>query len=112
AAVAGAVPVVRGLRESLAGDRITRVLGVVNGTTNYILDEMTNSRLDFETALAQAQQLGYAEANPTADVEGLDAAAKAAIIASLAFHTRTSIADAPLQGISQITPGDLESAAH
>ena len=111
AAVAGAVPVVRGLRESLAGDRITRVLGVVNGTTNYILDEMTNSGLDFETALAQAQQLGYAEANPTADVEGLDAAAKAAIIASLAFHTRTSIADVPVQGISQITPGDIDSAA-
>lgn len=111
AAVAGAVPVIRGLRESLAGDRITRVLGVVNGTTNYILDEMTNSGLDFETALAQAQQLGYAEANPTADVEGLDAAAKAAIIASLAFHTRTSIADVPVQGISQITPGDIESAA-
>ncbi|HLR28034.1 MAG TPA: homoserine dehydrogenase, partial [Ruania sp.] len=67
--------------------------------------------LDFETALAQAQQLGYAEANPTADVEGLDAAAKAAIIASLAFHTRTSIADVPVQGISQITPGDIDSAA-
>ena len=111
AAVAGAVPVVRGLRESLAGDRITRILGIMNGTTNYILDEMTASGLDFETALAQAQQLGYAEADPTSDVEGLDAAAKAAILASLAFHSRTSLADVPAQGIRDITPADIDSAA-
>src|SRR5699024_3451870 len=111
AAVAGAVPVVRGLRESLAGDRITRVLGVVNGTTNYIVDEMTNSGLDFETALAQAQQLGYADATPSTDAESLAAARTAAILASLAFHTRTSIAGGPGQGINQITPGDIDSAA-
>ena len=111
AAVAGAVPVVRGLRESLAGDRITRILGIVNGTTNYILDEMTSSGLDFETALAQAQQLGYAEADPTSDVQGLDAAAKAAILASLAFHSRTALGDVPVQGIREITPADISSAA-
>ena len=87
AAVAGAIPVVYALRESMAGDRVTSVLGIVNGTTNYILDEMSTKGLSFETALATAQELGYAEADPTADVDGLDAAAKAAIIASLAFHT-------------------------
>ena len=87
AAVAGAIPVVYALRESMAGDRVTSVLGIVNGTTNYILDEMSIKGLSFETALATAQELGYAEADPTADVDGLDAAAKAAIIASLAFHT-------------------------
>ncbi|QOR69667.1 homoserine dehydrogenase [Ruania alkalisoli] len=111
AAVAGAVPVVRGVRESLAGDKITRVLGIVNGTTNYILDEMTSGGLDFEKALAQAQELGYAEADPTADVEGLDAAAKAAILASLAFHSRTSLDDVPVQGITSISPEDIASAA-
>ncbi|WP_314719374.1 homoserine dehydrogenase, partial [uncultured Actinomyces sp.] len=88
AAVAGAIPVVYALRESMAGDRVTSVLGIVNGTTNYILDEMSTKGLSFEQALATAQELGYAEADPTADVDGLDAAAKAAIIASLAFHTR------------------------
>ena len=111
AAVAGAVPVVRGVRESLAGDRITRILGIVNGTTNYILDQMTTAGLDFTTALAQAQELGYAEADPTADVEGLDAAAKAAILAALAFHSRLSLADVPVQGITGITPDDISSAA-
>ncbi|TDE96037.1 homoserine dehydrogenase [Occultella glacieicola] len=111
AAVAGAVPVVRGVRESLAGDRINRILGIVNGTTNYILDEMTTNELDFGAALAQAQELGYAEADPTADVEGLDAAAKAAILASLAFHSRIALADVSVQGITQITPADIASAA-
>ncbi|UFU07641.1 homoserine dehydrogenase [Ruania halotolerans] len=111
AAVAGAVPIVRGVRESLAGDTITRVLGIVNGTTNYILDEMTTNGLDFGTALAQAQELGYAEADPTADVEGFDAAAKATILASLAFHSRTSMDDVPVQGITSITSDDIASAA-
>lgn len=110
AAAAGAVPVVRGVRESLAGDRITRVLGIVNGTTNYILDEMTVRGLDFAEALAQAQELGYAEADPTADVAGHDAAAKAAILASLAFHTRVGIEDVAVEGIESITAADVVSA--
>ena len=93
AAVAGAIPIVRPLRESLAGDRVTRVLGIVNGTTNYILDQMTTSGASFDDALDEAQRLGYAEADPTADVEGFDAAAKAAILAGLAFHTRVTISD-------------------
>jgi homoserine dehydrogenase len=88
AAVAGAIPILRPLRESLAGDRVTRVLGIVNGTTNFILDKMDSSGAGFAEALEEAQELGYAEADPTADVEGFDAAAKAAILASLAFHTR------------------------
>ena len=88
AAVAGAIPILRPLRESLAGDRVRRVLGIVNGTTNFILDKMDSSGTGFSEALEEAQALGYAEADPTADVEGFDAAAKAAILASLAFHTR------------------------
>jgi len=111
AAVAGAVPVVRGIRESLAGDRITRVLGIVNGTTNFILDEMTREGSDFADVLTRAQELGYAEADPTADVGGHDAAAKAAILASLAFHSRVAQADVPVTGITDITPDDIEAAA-
>ena len=110
AAVAGAIPLLRPIRESLAGDRITRVLGIVNGTTNYVLDKMDADGLDFAAAVAQAQQLGYAEADPTADVEGYDAAAKAAILASLAFHTRVSGADVHREGISRVTAGDVASA--
>jgi homoserine dehydrogenase len=110
AAVAGAIPLLRPIRESLAGDRITRVLGIVNGTTNYVLDKMDADGLDFAEALAQAQQLGYAEADPTADVEGYDAASKAAILASLAFHTRVGGADVHREGISQVTAGDVASA--
>ena len=100
AAVAGAIPLLRPLRESLAGDRVRRVLGIVNGTTNYILDKMDTTGLGFAEAVAQAQALGYAEADPTADVEGFDAAAKAAILASLAFHTRVSAADVYREGIT------------
>lgn len=111
AAVAGAVPVVYGLRESLAGDRITRVMGIVNGTTNFILDSMATKGMSYEDALATAQRLGYAEADPTADVEGLDAAAKCAILASLAFHTRVSIEDVAVSGITSITARDMEEAA-
>ncbi|HLS15626.1 MAG TPA: homoserine dehydrogenase [Beutenbergiaceae bacterium] len=110
AAVAGAVPVVRGVRESLAGDTITRILGIVNGTTNYILDQMTTAGLEFDEALREAQELGYAEADPSADVDGLDAAAKTAILASLAFHSRTSLADVSVTGIRSVTRDDIEAA--
>ncbi len=111
AAVAGAIPLVRPVRESLAGDRIVRILGILNGTTNYILDEMTTKGLDFADALVQAQELGYAEADPTADIEGEDAANKAAILASLAFHTRVRLADVTVEGISGVTVDDVRWAA-
>jgi homoserine dehydrogenase len=110
AAVAGAIPILRPLRESLAGDRVTRVLGIVNGTTNYILDKMDSTGAGFEEALEEAQDLGYAEADPTADVEGFDAAAKAAILASLAFHSRVTAADVHREGITDITAADIASA--
>jgi homoserine dehydrogenase len=110
AAVAGAIPIIRPLRESLVGDEITSVIGIVNGTTNYILDRMDTAGMGFAESLAEAQQLGYAEADPTADVEGFDAAAKAAILASLAFHTRVTGADVYREGITGITPTDIASA--
>ena len=110
AAVAGAIPVVYALRESMAGDRVTSVLGIVNGTTNYILDEMSTKGLSFEEALATAQALGYAEADPTADVDGLDAAAKAAILASLSFHTRVGLSDVQVEGIRSVTADDIREA--
>jgi homoserine dehydrogenase len=110
AAVAGAIPILRPLRESLAGDRVTRVLGIVNGTTNFILDRMDTAGTGFEEALAEAQELGYAEADPTADVEGFDAAAKAAILASLAFHTRVTAEDVYREGIAEVTASDVSSA--
>lgn len=107
AAVAGAIPIVRPVRESLAGDRVTRVLGIVNGTTNYVLDQMATTGLDLDEAVKHAQELGYAEADPTADVEGHDAAAKAAILASLAFHTRVGIDDVHCEGITGLTAEDV-----
>lgn len=110
AAVAGAIPLVRPVRESLAGDRVRRVLGIVNGTTNYVLDKMDSTGSGFADAVAQAQALGYAEADPTADVEGFDAAAKAAILASLAFHTRVSASDVHREGITGVTAADVASA--
>ncbi len=110
AAVAGAIPLLRPLRESLAGDRIRRVLGIVNGTTNYILTQMDSTGASFADALAEAQALGYAEADPTADVEGLDAAAKAAILASIAFHTRVTLADVAVEGITAVTSEDVSAA--
>jgi len=110
AAVAGAIPLLRPLRESLAGDRVRRVLGIVNGTTNYVLDKMHTTGAGFADAVAQAQALGYAEADPTADVEGFDAAAKAAILASLAFHTRVAAADVHREGITGVTAADVASA--
>ena len=110
AAVAGAIPILRPLRESLAGDKVTRVLGIVNGTTNFILDKMDSSGAGFTEALEEAQELGYAEADPTADVEGFDAAAKAAILASLAFHSRVTANDVYREGISEVTAADVQSA--
>jgi homoserine dehydrogenase len=110
AAVAGAIPILRPLRESLAGDKVTRVLGIVNGTTNFILDKMDSSGAGFTEALEEAQELGYAEADPTADVEGFDAAAKAAILAALAFHTRVTANDVYREGISEVTAADVQSA--
>jgi homoserine dehydrogenase len=110
ASVAGAIPLLRPLRESLAGDAVRRVLGIVNGTTNFILDKMDSTGADFGDALMEAQALGYAEADPTADVSGHDAAAKAAILASLAFHTRVSTADVYRQGITAVTAADIASA--
>ncbi len=110
ASVAGAIPILRPLRESLAGDRVTRVLGIVNGTTNFILDQMDSTGAGFADALDEATELGYAEADPTADIEGFDAAAKAAILASLAFHTRVTAADVHREGISEVTAADVQSA--
>jgi homoserine dehydrogenase len=110
ASVAGAIPLLRPLRESLAGDTVRRVLGIVNGTTNYILDKMDTSGADFSDALEEAQALGYAEADPTADVEAFDAAAKAAILAGLAFHTRVTAADVYREGITEVTAADIASA--
>ena len=110
AAVAGAIPILRPLRESLAGDRVTRVLGIVNGTTNYILDKMDSQGAGYDETLAEAQELGYAEADPTADVEGFDAAAKCAILASLAFHSRVTAADVHREGIADVTAADVQSA--
>ena len=110
AAVAGAIPILRPLRDSLAGDRVTRVLGIMNGTTNYILDQMDTTGASFADALAEAQKLGYAEADPTADVEGHDAASKAAIVASLAFHSTFTIDDVHTEGITSITADDVAAA--
>jgi homoserine dehydrogenase len=111
AAVAGAIPLLRPLRESLAGDQIRRVVGIVNGTTNYILSRMAETGAGFAEALAEATDLGYAEADPTADVDGFDAAAKAAILASLAFHSPVTAADVHREGISAVTATDVASAA-
>jgi homoserine dehydrogenase len=110
AAVAGAIPILRPIRESLAGDDVHKVLGIVNGTTNFVLDKMDTTGAGFAETVEQAQALGYAEADPTADVEGFDAAAKAAILASLAFHTRVSSAHVHREGITEVTAGDIAAA--
>jgi homoserine dehydrogenase len=110
AAVAGAIPIIRPMRESLVGDQITRVMGIVNGTTNYILTKMDEEGLAFADVLKEAQNLGYAESDPTADIEGIDAASKAAIIAGLAFHSRVSVDDVYREGISSITADDVAVA--
>lgn len=110
AAVAGAIPLIRPLRESLAGDKVNRVLGIVNGTTNFILDKMDSTGAGYQEALDEATALGYAEADPTADVEGFDAAAKAAILAGIAFHTRVRLDDVHREGMTEITAADFRSA--
>ena len=110
AAVAGAIPLLRPLRESLAGDRITRVMGIVNGTTNYILSAMSATGAGYAETLEEASRLGYAEADPTADVDGFDAASKAAILASLAFHTRVTAGDVYREGIAAVTSADIAAA--
>ncbi len=110
AAVAGAIPVIRPLTQSLAGDTVVRVAGIVNGTTNYILSEMASTGADYASALVDASALGYAEADPTADVEGYDAAAKAAILASIAFHTRVTADDVYREGITKVSPADFDAA--
>jgi homoserine dehydrogenase len=110
ASVAGAIPLLRPLRDSLAGDRVHRVLGIVNGTTNFVLSRMHETGAGFGEALEEATALGYAEADPSADIDGFDAAAKAAILASLAFHTRVTAADVHREGIAEVTSADVASA--
>jgi len=110
AAVAGGIPLMRVLRESLVGEQINRLMGIVNGTTNFILTKMTEEGADYAEVLAEAQQLGYAEADPTADVEGFDAGAKAAIMATVAFGVRVVAGDVYQEGISKLTPGDIAAA--
>lgn len=110
AAVAGAIPLIRPLRESLAGDKVRRILGIVNGTTNFILSKMYAEGADYASVLAEAQALGYAESDPTADVEGFDSAAKAAILAGIAFHTNVTAEDVYREGISKVTAGDIAAA--
>jgi homoserine dehydrogenase len=110
AAVAGAIPILRPIRDSLSGDRITKVMGIVNGTTNFILDQMDSTGAQFADALAEAQRLGYAEADPTADIEGHDAAAKAAILATLSFHTRFALENVHCEGITSVTAADIAAA--
>ena len=110
ASVAGAIPLLRPLRESLVGDRVKKILGIVNGTTNYILTKMDETGASFKDALSEAQKLGYAETDPSADVEGNDAAAKAAIVAQLAFHTRVTIDDVYCEGITKVSASDVKAA--
>lgn len=111
ASVGGAIPILRPLRDSLSGDNITRIMGIVNGTTNYILDQMDSTGASFNDALADAQRLGYAEADPAADVEGQDAAAKAAILAHLAFHTPVTVDQVYTEGIADVSDLDHKAAA-
>lgn len=110
AAVAGGIPIIRPLKECLAGNEITEVMGIVNGTTNYILTRMTEDGMDFADALKKAQELGFAEADPTSDIEGLDAGRKMAILASIAFHSRVTFSDVDVKGITRITAKDIQYA--
>ncbi len=110
AAVAGGIPIIRPLKECLAGNEITEVMGIVNGTTNYILTRMTEDGMDFAEALKKAQELGFAEADPTSDIEGLDAGRKMAILASIAFHSRVTFSDVDVKGITRITAKDIQYA--
>lgn len=110
ASVAGAIPLLRPLRESLAGDRVTKVMGIVNGTTNYMLSKMDEEGADYDEVFAEAAELGYLEADPSLDVDGHDAAAKAAILAELAFHTKVTLDDVYCEGISKVTAADIRAA--
>lgn len=110
ASVAGAIPLIRPLRESLAGDRVTKVMGIVNGTTNFMLTKMEEEGVEYDTVFAEADALGYLEADPSLDVDGHDAAAKAAILAELAFHTRVTISDVHCEGITGVTAADIKAA--
>ncbi len=110
ASVGGGIPIIRPLKESLIANHLTEVLGIVNGTTNYMLTKMSENGADYDTVLKEAQAMGFAEANPAADVEGLDAARKAAILASLAFNSRVTLDDVYREGITKITPEDIEYA--
>lgn len=110
ASVGGGIPIITPLKQCLTANKITEVMGIVNGTTNYMLTKMTNENLDYQTVLAEAQAKGYAEADPTADVGGLDAARKIAILASIAFNTRVALEDVYVEGITAITPEDIEYA--
>ncbi len=110
ASVGGGIPIITPLKQCLTANKITEVIGIVNGTTNYMLTKMTQAGMDYKTVLAEAQAKGYAEANPAADVEGLDAARKAAILASIAFNTRVGLDDVSVEGITKITPADIEYA--
>ena len=111
AAVAGGIPIIRPLKQCLAANHITEVMGIVNGTTNYILTRMTAEGMEFSEALARATELGYAEADPTADIEGYDAARKVAILASIAFNSRVTFSDVYTEGITKITAADIRYAA-
>ena len=110
ASVAGGIPIIRPLKECLAGNHISEVMGIVNGTTNFILTKMAEEGMEFQEALALATELGYAEADPTADIEGLDAARKVAILASIAFHSRVTFDDVYTEGITKITATDIRYA--
>ena len=110
ASVAGGIPIITPLKQCLTANKITELIGIVNGTTNYMLTKMTEQGMDYDTALARAQAKGYAEADPTADVAGLDAARKAAILSSIAFNTRVSLEDVKVEGITNITPEDITYA--
>lgn len=110
AAVGGGIPIIRPMKESLAGDRVKRVMGIVNGTTNFILTKMSEDNLSFPEALAEAERLGYTEMDPTADIEGFDAAAKVAILASIAFNTRVVAGDVVREGITRVSPSDIRAA--
>lgn len=110
AAVAGGIPIIRPLKQCLAGNHMSEVMGIVNGTTNFILTKMTQEGMEFEDALALATDLGYAEADPTADIEGLDAGRKVAILASVAFHSRVVFDDVHIEGITKITATDIRYA--
>ncbi|HKI80689.1 MAG TPA: homoserine dehydrogenase, partial [Pseudodesulfovibrio sp.] len=110
ASCAGGIPIVQTLKESLAGDEIVKMLGIMNGTANYILSEMTTRGMDFEAALADAQDLGYAEADPTFDIEGFDTAHKLCVLIRMAYGVDYPLAELPVQGITSVTPMDIEFA--